>query len=243
MLIVNADDWGRTAEETDAALRCHRAGRITSVTAMVFMADSQRAAALAMRHGMDVGLHLNLSQPFTGPGQDDALDAAQRRTCASLGAGRLAFLVYHPLLQRDLLCTYRAQVDEFRRLYGRAPSHVDGHHHRHLCANVLWGRVIPEGEKVRRNFHFWPGEKAWLNRAYRRIADRRLARRYRVTDYFFALSQCLQGDRLARVLALAHSHSVEVMAHPAQAAELDCLMSDRYLAALQSVERGTYASI
>jgi predicted glycoside hydrolase/deacetylase ChbG (UPF0249 family) len=243
MLIVNADDWGRTTEETDAALLCHRAGRITSVTAMMFMADSQRAAALALGHGIDVGLHLNLSQPFTGCGHDAAVDAAQRRTCAVLGSGRLALLVYHPLLRHDLVSTYRAQVDEFLRLYGRAPSHVDGHHHRHLCANVLWGRVIPEGEKVRRNFHFWPGEKTWLNRAYRRIADRQLARRYRITDYFFALSQCLQGDRLARVVALARSHSVEVMTHPAREAELDCLMGDRYLAALQSVERGTYASI
>jgi predicted glycoside hydrolase/deacetylase ChbG (UPF0249 family) len=37
MLIVNADDWGRSVAETDSALRCYQAGRITSVSAMVFM--------------------------------------------------------------------------------------------------------------------------------------------------------------------------------------------------------------
>jgi predicted glycoside hydrolase/deacetylase ChbG (UPF0249 family) len=47
VLIINADDWGRSPAETDAALDCFSNGRITSVTAMVFMADSKRAADLA----------------------------------------------------------------------------------------------------------------------------------------------------------------------------------------------------
>src|SRR5437868_14435949 len=40
---LNADDWGRSGAETDAALRCYKGGRITSVSAMVFMQDSERA--------------------------------------------------------------------------------------------------------------------------------------------------------------------------------------------------------
>ena len=59
MLIINADDWGRAVAETDAALRCYRAGRITSVSAMVFMHDSERAATLAKQEDLDAGLHLN----------------------------------------------------------------------------------------------------------------------------------------------------------------------------------------
>jgi len=61
MLIINADDLGRSVVETDAALRCYSAGRITSVSAMVFMSDSERAAELANGNGLDVGLHLNFS--------------------------------------------------------------------------------------------------------------------------------------------------------------------------------------
>ena len=55
MLIINADDWGRDRTATDTALGCHKNGRISSVTGMVFMADSQRAAELANSAGLDVG--------------------------------------------------------------------------------------------------------------------------------------------------------------------------------------------
>jgi predicted glycoside hydrolase/deacetylase ChbG (UPF0249 family) len=35
MLILNADDSGRSRAETDAVLRCYQEGRIFSVSAMV----------------------------------------------------------------------------------------------------------------------------------------------------------------------------------------------------------------
>ena len=66
MLIINADDWGRSIMETDATLRCYKVGRVTSVSAMMFMSDSERAAELARENGVDTGLHLNFSEPFTG---------------------------------------------------------------------------------------------------------------------------------------------------------------------------------
>ena len=49
MLIINADDWGRSVAETDAALKCCKGGRITSLSAMAFMEDSERAADLGQR--------------------------------------------------------------------------------------------------------------------------------------------------------------------------------------------------
>ena len=63
---INADDWGRSRAETDAAWSCYEQGRITSVSAMVFMEDSERAAELANDAGIDAGLHLNLTQRFSG---------------------------------------------------------------------------------------------------------------------------------------------------------------------------------
>ena len=65
MLIINADDWGRSRAETNAALECYQHGRITSVSAMVFMNDSERAAEIAREHNLDAGLHLNFTDPFT----------------------------------------------------------------------------------------------------------------------------------------------------------------------------------
>src|SRR5439155_13655096 len=114
-------------------------------------------------------------------------------------------ILYNPFLRKEFVYSYEAQAGEFVRLYGKPPSHIDGHHHMHLCANLLLSNVIPAGMKTRRNFSFWPGEKSLLNRTYRLLVDRWLARRYQLPDYFFDLTQCIQQKRLDRVLALAKS--------------------------------------
>jgi predicted glycoside hydrolase/deacetylase ChbG (UPF0249 family) len=74
MLIINADDWGRSPVETDAVLRCYQEGRITSVSAMVFMEDSERAAELARENELDVGLHVAFAELFTGGNYPGKLD-------------------------------------------------------------------------------------------------------------------------------------------------------------------------
>lgn len=210
---------------------------------MVFMEDSGRAAELANEAGIDVGLHLNLTEPFSGEVRVRLLREYQDRISGFLTLNRYAFLLYNPALEKEFRHVFQSQLDEFVRLYGRPPSHIDGHHHQHLCINMLLGRVIPEGVKIRRNFHFWPGEKGLLNRAYRRSVDLMLGRRYRLTDFFFALSQCLHGDRMARVAGLARTATVELMTHPASATEHAYLMSDDYHARLGGLEKGTYATL
>src|SRR5204862_3047353 len=135
-------------------------------------------------------------------------------------------------LRKEFVYSYEAQAGEFARLYGKPPSHIDGHHHMHLCANLLLSNVIPAGVKMRRNFSFLPGEKSWLNRAYRALVDRWLARRYRLTDYFFDLSQCIQEKKLDRVAALARSKNVELMTHPILDLESDYLMIEYFEAML-----------
>ena len=241
MIIINADDWGRSRADTDAALSCYEEGRITSVSAMVFMADSSRAADLARETGINVGLHLNLTERFSGKVRARSLAEYHESIVRFLTKGKYACLIYNPSLRTHFRYVYEAQLDEFVHLYGRPPSHIDGHHHQHLCTNMLLGRVIPAGERVRRNFHFWPDEKGPINRNYRLLVDMFLARRYRVTDFFFALSQCLQDDRLTRVMELARTATVEVMTHPANAIEHASLMSDDFLARLGRLEKGTYS--
>jgi chitin disaccharide deacetylase len=243
MIIINADDLGRTRAETDATLLCHHQGRVTSATAMVFMEDSQRAAELAQRAGLHVGLHLNLSQPFSAPGADSPLAQSHARVIRFLTRRKASVALFNPALRQDFACVFDAQWQEFVRLYGRQPSHVDGHHHLHLCANILLGNVIPAGEKVRRGFHFWPGEKSALKRTYRRLCDALLTRRYRSTDFFFALSQCQRGDRLERVLALAQTQVVELMTHPAAPAEQAYLLGDDFGQRLARLDSGNYARL
>jgi chitin disaccharide deacetylase len=243
MIIINADDLGRTRAETDAALLCYRQGRVTSATAMMFMQDSDRAAELAQSAGLNVGLHLNLSQPFTAPGADSKLAQSHARVIKFLTRAKSAAALYNPALRQDFARVFDAQWQEFLRLYGRRPSHVDGHHHLHLCANILLGDVIPAGEKVRRSFHFWPGEKSALKRAYRRLCDALLTRRYRSTDFFFALSQCQRADRLDRVLTLAQTRVVELMTHPAAPTEQAYLLGDDFGRQLARLDSGNYARL
>jgi len=243
VIIVNADDLGFSRRQTDAALACYKENRITSATAMVFMEDSERAAELANASGIDVGLHLNLSVEFTAPPAQGYLKQCHRRVVRFLTFSRYSPVFYNPMLRRQFRYVYQAQLEEFKRLYGRQPSHIDGHHHKHLCSNMLIDRIMPDREKVRRNFSFRAGDKNFLNRFYRKLVDAALARKYCVTDFFFSLEQSMQQHWLARVFELAKKASVELMCHPAQPMEYAYLMSDTYWSALQQLQKGTYASL
>jgi chitin disaccharide deacetylase len=244
MLIINADDWGRSVAETDAALTCFRQRRITSVSAMVFMQDSERAANLAKNYQLDdVGLHLNFSEEFTDKSCWETLKEHHRRIIRFLKGNKYAQLLYNPFLRKAFAYCYHAQVNEFVRLFEKSPSHIDGHHHMHLCTNLLLSKVFPTGMKLRRNFSFWPGEKSFLNRAYRGLVDSWLARRHRLPDYFFDLTQCIQENKLDQVMALAKSNNVELMTHPVVQAEADYLLSDEYRLMLERLEVGDYALV
>jgi hypothetical protein len=115
-----------------------------------------------------------------------------------------------------------AQIEEFCRLYGEAPARLDGHHHMHLCANVLLGRLLPPGTIVRRSFSFGRGEQPLSKRLYRRGVDYMLARRHCLTDFFFSLTP-LEPARLQRVLGLARQFAVEVETHPVNPEEFEFL--------------------
>ncbi len=214
LLIVNADDWGLDRQTTDRTLECCRPGAVSSVSAMVFMEDSERAAAIARERGIEAGLHLNFTTPFAGRGVPANLAEHQQRTARHLLRHRLAQIVFHPGLMRSFEYVAAAQLDEFRRLYGAAPERIDGHHHMHLSANVLMQKLLPSGTMVRRNFSFDPGEKSLANQLYRGFVDRGLARRHVLTDYFFALPPLEPASRLRRIFSLASQFAVEVETHP-----------------------------
>ncbi len=122
ILIMNADDWGRDRLTTDRILDCCLLGAVSSVSAMVFMEDSERAAAIARERGIEGGLHLNLTTPFSGSGVAAGLAEHQQRIARHLLRHRLAQIVFHPGLMRSFEYVAAAQLDEFRRLYGAAPG-------------------------------------------------------------------------------------------------------------------------
>jgi hypothetical protein len=219
LLIVNADDWGRDRQTTGRTLDCVLCGTVSSVSAMMFMEDSERSAAIARERGIDAGLHLNFTTPFSAPAIPARLSQHQQRLSQYLRRYRFSQVVFHPGLASSFEYVVAAQRDEFTRLYGREPDRLDGHHHMHLCANVLLGGLLPPGTVVRRNFSFQPGEKSLGNRLCRHVVDRILARRHRLTDLFFSLPPLSPPARLERIFSLARRFVVEIETHPLSPAE------------------------
>lgn len=216
LLIVNADDWGRDAATTDRIVECVVPGGVSAVSAMVFMQDSERAASIARERGVEAGLHLNFTTPFTGSGLPPHLAGRHQRVRRYLRRHRLAPYVFNPRLSAAFEYLIAVQLDEYRRLYGTDPAHINGHHHMHLCANVLVAGLLPAGTFVRRNFCFEPGEKSVWNRLYRRTVDRVLARRHRQTDLFFSLEPLEPRTRIQRICDCARNAVVELETHPVQ---------------------------
>ncbi len=235
LLIVNADDWGRDQQTTDRTFDCFKARSVSAVSAMVFMEDSARAAAMAVEHSIDAGLHLNFTAPFTTPACPPAVREHQRRITSYLRAHRMAQLVFNPLLIKPFDYVVQAQVDEFRRLYGAEPARLDGHHHMHLCANVLLQGLLRAGTIVRRNFSFRPGEKGIVNRTYRRVVDDALRRRHRTVDHLFSIAPLNPPERLERIFSMAHREVIELETHPVNPDEHAFLTSPAFRRAAGTV--------
>ena len=214
LVIVNADDWGREPLTTNRILECSVRGVVSSVSAMVFMGDSDRAAALAREKEIEAGLHLNFTCSFSAPGCPTGLRERQQQVARYLLRHRLAQVAFHPVLMRSFEYVVAAQLDEFRRIYGTAPGKLDGHHHMHLCANVLMQRLLPIGTMVRRNFSFEPGEKSLWNRLYRKVVDRSLARRHQLVDFFFSLPPSRPQAVCSGIYSLGRQFVVELETHP-----------------------------
>ena len=210
---------------------------------MVFMQDSERAAQLALDLNLDVGLHLNFDDPFTGPALPVAVNERQKRTGAFLRKGKYAQILYNPMLAKSFEHSYRDQYEEFVRLYRRSPTHINGHHHMHLCSNVLLGHIIPRGSRVRRTFTFMKGERNVANLLYRRIIDALVTERFITTDMFFASIPTQPISALRKTAELAKSRTVELMTHVSTQAELNYVMQSSFKEVVNGVTLGTYSDL
>jgi chitin disaccharide deacetylase len=245
MLVVNADDLGHDRATSDAIREAFAHGAITSATAMVFMADSERGFRLAAEAGLPIGLHLNLMETYSG-----AVDSADRAEQAwaverfqSSFAGRWA---PSPRLLRTARRCVRLQLAEFERLRGAPPTHVDGHQHGHLSTPALLELDRAGGLAIRSSFTFRPGEKPRYNLALRSLLNRGIASRFASTRRFHSirdLHPALGGDGIEAVIAEAREVDVEVMCHPGLADELELLLSAEWGRMISAVPTGSFADL
>jgi predicted glycoside hydrolase/deacetylase ChbG (UPF0249 family) len=237
MLIINADDYGWDKTTTDRILACYDQKRIHCASAMTFMEDSERAADLAKKSGLPVGLHLNLDERFTQQAIPAKLRNHHQATSNYLKVRKWNQILYNPFLINSFDYVFRAQWDEFSRLYGEAPTRLDGHRHMHLCMNMLLSGRIPRGIRIRRNFTFYSGEKNSINRLYRRLLDRWLQSRFICTDAFFCMTP-LNREKLPWPISLAKSSDVEILFHPGLDDEFSFLTSAEWATIILYLSRG-----
>jgi chitin disaccharide deacetylase len=244
LLVVNADDWGAEWATTDAILSCFQAGAISSTTAMVFMEDSHRAAALARAHGLPVGLHPNLTMTYTDPQSSALAKEHQARLAELYATASRPHRSLHPAALHLVRDCVEDQLQEFHRLYGGPPAHIDGHNHAHLSTNVLLSRSLPRGIRLRRAQN-WPRARTLGTHVARRVRDAALAA-FHTTRWFTSIRTvhpAFGGRGLHELLEVSQSASVEIMVHPGWEDERDVLRAPDWAQALRGRPLGSYAEL
>jgi len=243
MLIITADDYGKTRHATDNINKCFSSKRITSASAMVFMEDSERAASIALKTSLEVGLHLNFTEPFTSCNIPLTLRDHHNKIVSYLAGNKFSQVIYNPFLGDSLKYLFQAQYDEFLRLYGKPPDFYNGHHHMHLCANILASNIIPKGLRLRGTFTFEYGEKNPINILYRRILNVWISKKYISTDTFFSIDPIQNYERLRNIINRAAKETVEIEVHPENPEETEFLLSDQYKSLIDSVHTGCFSNL
>ena len=204
LLIVNADDLGRTSGINRGIFEAHRRGIVTSATLMVAYEAAVEAAVMMGQHPeLGVGLHVAMTggppvlPPERLPGLLDA-DGMLPRNPDALVAPDPA----------EVMAEVRAQLVRFRVLTGRLPTHLDGHHHCHRVPAVGEAVATVAAELGLPVRDAGEGVRERLERASIATTDR-------FESFFYAEGATLEG--LLEFLAGLGPGSTELMCHPGAA--------------------------
>ncbi len=120
-LIVNADDFGQSLGINKGIIQAHEEGIVTSASLMVRYPAVADAVAYSKSHtALGVGLHIDLGEWFYSDGEWKALYEVVNLEDAEAVKAE----VYH-------------QLEIFKKLTGKKPTHIDSHQHVHLRENIL----------------------------------------------------------------------------------------------------------
>lgn len=224
-IVVNADDFGASAETVAATIESFEEGALTSATIMPTMPAVQEALAYARgRPNASFGVHLT----FVGDGDERCAAAPGEVAGLVDGAGR--FPPARPVRLRAL--ARRLPVEQIEREIsaqlslvrdgGVEISHVDSHRHLHKLApfraaleQVLPGFGIERVRSVQDVYLSRPllGATYWVGSLWRRP----LRRAFRTTDHFYmpaSTGDLGWADELLRRAGDLPGTTLEVGVHP-----------------------------
>lgn len=151
-LIINADDFGYSAEINEAIVECFKRGIINSTTIMINMPYFKEALILADKHGFKdkVGIHINLTEgkPLTnldGTGLVDQNGYFLRDKMEN------PLIFFSPTLKRKIKSEI---LEQYRTLLQHElnPSHIDSHQHVHhlpWIAPLFFSLAFKEKKRLR----------------------------------------------------------------------------------------------
>lgn len=111
ILIVNADDFGHSKAVNAGVIEAYERGIVTSASLMVRREAATEAASYARSHrGLSIGLHLDLGEwTYRGEG----------------------WVALYEVDETTVEGDVARQLESFRWLVGRNPTHLDSHQHVH----------------------------------------------------------------------------------------------------------------
>jgi predicted glycoside hydrolase/deacetylase ChbG (UPF0249 family) len=198
LLIVNADDFGLSRGVNAGVIRAHEHGIVTSASLMVRWSAAAEAAAYARAsRSLSLGLHIDLGEATVQDGE------------------------WVPLYEvvtaenRDAVeAEVRSQLESFRDLVGRDPTHLDSHQHAH--------RSEPAAEAVLRQLATELG-----------VPLRDDAPHVRYYGGFYGqkgpgrpLPQAITVERLIEIVRELPPGITEMSCHPGEGHDIDSLYRD-----------------
>jgi chitin disaccharide deacetylase len=186
-LIVNADDFGQGPGVNRGIIRAFEEGIVTSASLMVRWPAAAAAADYARRHPrLSVGLHLDLGQWTTRGGTRVPL-----------------YLVVPPDDPQAVASELHRQLQTFRRLLGRDPTHFDSHQHLHF-GEPTRSLLLVVGSRLGVPVRALSPQTRFFGEFYGRDPDGSRPER-------------IAADNLIAILAQLPEGTTELMCHPGEA--------------------------
>ncbi|MCD6119758.1 ChbG/HpnK family deacetylase [bacterium] len=195
LLIINADDFGRTPEISKGVLECAATGIVRSSTIMSNFVSESDISALA-DSDLSAGLHFNLTS-----GSPIALWPKDLIGKNGYFKKDIASDLPRELIEDEIYAQWDYLVSR-----GIRPTHIDSHHHVHAFATVF--AVVAEFA-LRRGVSVRPCNKdvAML------LVHLGITAPAEFSDSFFGLEN-LSKEGFLKILDACSSDSLEIMCHP-----------------------------